>query len=188
MTTPWSEIAEARNVEWTMDSYKGFRKDLVQEVLLYARRNTFLLDVGCGSAVIRSELPKWIRYTGFDFTPEFIKIAKKKFPKDTFRQGDITGMPFFPKSFDIVISSAVLQHIKEWKKALEEMVRVSRGLVITATRVHSKPTDTVPDSRILRQRFHPADILMEMGKYGNPSWRWARGYQMGIFILNILRD
>ncbi len=188
MTTPWSKIAQDRNVEWTMDSYQGFRKDLVKEILKYAKRKTSLLDVGCGSAVIRTELSDWIYYTGFDLTPEFIEIAKKKFPKDTFRQGDVTAMPFFPQSFDIVVSSAVLQHLYDWKDAIREMVRVSRGLVITATRIHSKPTDIVSDPRILRRRFHPSDILMEMGKYGIPSWRWAQGYQMGIFTLKILRE
>lgn len=43
--------------------------------------------------------------------------------------GDVRGMRFETDSFDLVISIGVLEHLKEYRQAIAEMVRVSRNLV-----------------------------------------------------------
>lgn len=43
--------------------------------------------------------------------------------------GDVRGMRFETGSFDLVVSIGVLEHLKEYRQAIAEMVRVSRNLV-----------------------------------------------------------
>ena len=50
------------------------------------------------------------------------------------REGDALQLPFADDSFDWVVETGVLHHIRHWPKALAEMVRVSRyGVLISDT-------------------------------------------------------
>ncbi len=69
-----------------------------------------ILDVGCGFGDIISYISKKTEkfsYTGCDVVPEFIKVAKKKYPKHKFIIRDYLEKPL-KKSFDIIITSGTL--------------------------------------------------------------------------------
>src|SRR5260370_42458566 len=65
-----------------------------------------ILDVGCGpgyvsvAAAERGAIP-----IGLDFSEEMIAIAKKKFPRIEFRQGDAQNLPFPDASFDRIVAN-----------------------------------------------------------------------------------
>lgn len=95
-----------------------------------------MLDVGCGIG----RTADWVRpenYVGFDFVPEFVEIARKNFPDRKFLVLDIKqGLPFQDKEFDIALGIS-FKHIfitgsdeSEWEKAKNELLRVSRKLVL----------------------------------------------------------
>ena len=91
-----------------------------------------ILDCGCGIALDYEHYKdNGIRYVGVDITPKFLEVAKKR--GATTRQGSILDLPFKDKSFDAVYCKDVLMHLlfNDWKRALNEMVRVSRKYVLT---------------------------------------------------------
>jgi len=89
-----------------------------------------LLDAGCGIGLhgFEYDLKSKADVIGIDFSEEKISNAikiKESLKSDMhFIVGDITDIPLSDNSFNAIICSEVLEHIKEDKKALKELVRV----------------------------------------------------------------
>lgn len=69
-----------------------------------------ILDVGCGFGDIIPFIlskSKQFKYTGVDIVPEFIKVAKERYPGYQFLLRDFFGHPL-SKTFDVIISSGTL--------------------------------------------------------------------------------
>lgn len=65
-------------------------------------------------------------------SPEFIKKAREKFPKENFKETNLDKFPFENNSFDCVMSLETLEHAPEPSLFLEECHRVLKpgGLLI----------------------------------------------------------
>jgi len=61
-----------------------------------------VLDVGCGSGIILSELPKNGDKVGIDISRDILKISKILTKESLFVRGDIHFMPFRDDAFDLV--------------------------------------------------------------------------------------
>lgn len=90
-------------------------------------QNKDVLEIGCGSgygAYLLSALkPK--SYIGLDVMEEQIALAKKQYPKFEFIVQGAEDLTAFPEaSKDIVIIFGVLHHIPNWRKAIDEIIRV----------------------------------------------------------------
>ena len=104
-----------------------------------------ILDVGCGNGRFLGVLEgKSLSYTGLDFSKELIEIAReqnRERANTTFVVGDALALPFADKSFDVVVSFAVLHHIPSHAYRVEflrEMARVVKPeslIVLTAWNV-----------------------------------------------------
>jgi len=110
--------------------------DLVKRVY---KKGATVLDVGCGAGhylrSLRERVDNNINYTGVDFSPSYIKLARQAH-KDTakFFVGSIQNIPFRPKQFDIVMANNVLLHVPPPPvKAFKELLRVSKKHVIVRT-------------------------------------------------------
>lgn len=80
-----------------------------------------LLDAGCGDGrFLRylEENKKSVEYTGVDFCPELLHIAKKKFPHHHFVLSDITAFDA-SSTFDRIVCIALLHHIPSRKLRLQ---------------------------------------------------------------------
>lgn len=76
-----------------------------------------ILDLGCGNGRFYGSLQekkKTVDYTGVDFCPEFLEIARKKYPNQEFLEQDITRLNV-PRKFDRIISVAAFHHIPSRK-------------------------------------------------------------------------
>ena len=83
-----------------------------------------ILDHGCGTGLYLKHLKKkGAKIKGFDLTPEMVEIAKKENPNIDLKLGSAYKIPFKEK-FDIVVSSLVFPHLKNWDLALKEIKRV----------------------------------------------------------------
>jgi SAM-dependent methyltransferase len=87
-----------------------------------------VLDAGCGEGFILSEfkdrgIGEYLE--GIDFSEEALSIGKKLFPGLKLGKGDIYNMPYENNSFDLVISTEVMEHLEKPDKALDEVIRVS---------------------------------------------------------------
>ena len=114
-----------------IDVYDVFVQSL--RALPELRNNPSLLEVGCSSGFYSevleiASLP--VKYTGCDYSEAFIQMAKEKYPSLSFSIEDATDLHYSDSSFDVVVSGCCLLHIPEYKKAVEETVRVARNYAI----------------------------------------------------------
>lgn len=92
-----------------------------------------ILDAGCGEGFTLEYLR--VRnigksYEGIDFLQKAVEIGNKVHPKIKLKQASIYELPYKDNSFDLVLSTEVLEHLEEPKKALKEIFRVSKKYVV----------------------------------------------------------
>jgi ubiquinone/menaquinone biosynthesis C-methylase UbiE len=100
-----------------------------------------ILDAGCGEGfwldyVWQKRKPQ--RCAGIEIAENRADKARERFPHLDIRAGDITRLPFPDRSFAAVTCFEVLEHMPDWKPAVEEVLRVARNKVLI----------TVPVSRV----------------------------------------
>jgi SAM-dependent methyltransferase len=151
-----------------------------------------VLDAGCGEGVVYRAMRKRGfdgEWTGIDVSVDAIDYAKRESPEATWLVGSILDLPFPSKSFDLVLSSQVLEHLDEPQKALQEFVRCTRQWLLIS----------VPYEPLFRWftwlsvRFHlggdpghvhhwrPREfrrLLSEVGELR--TWRRTTVYQIGL--------
>lgn len=116
------------------DSEIAVRDDYI--TLLGVAPGEHVLDVGCGSGAATRTLAERVapagRVTGVDPSGALLKITRELVDKAGFgrfielQEGDCRALPFSDASFDAVLAATALSHIPDPKRALAEMVRVTR--------------------------------------------------------------
>lgn len=104
--------------------------DLVREADL---SSPSLLEIGCSSGYFSEIFEKsslHVKYTGCDYSPEFINVAKKCYPAVPFHVCDTTSLPYKDNAFDIVVSGCCILHVVDYEKAIAESARTSKEFVI----------------------------------------------------------
>jgi SAM-dependent methyltransferase len=103
--------------EWTM----------VRDALRLQRGDS-VLDIGCGTGwFTRRAEAVATRVVGLDTDPASLAFARHRSTDRTeYLLGDATVLPFADAAFDKVMSVAALCFVSDWKRALSEIVRVSR--------------------------------------------------------------
>jgi SAM-dependent methyltransferase len=100
-----------------------------------------VLDAGCGSGAIS----RLIAYTypqaeviGVDLREQYLDFARTRARSEniqnlTFRAADVFDLPFPDATFDVVWTKYLLQWLKEPKRALRELKRVTRpgGIIVS---------------------------------------------------------
>lgn len=96
------------------------------------RRNSSVLDLGCGSGVLALLKRKGVRLFGLDLSTECVAAAERN-GYDVAVTGDLTKLPFPDDSFDYVVSLDVLGHIEmaEKDRVIAEMKRVLKSDGVT---------------------------------------------------------
>lgn len=97
--------------------------------------NDTLLDVGCGNGFFTYHLANFCDVTGLDFSKQMLKIN----PHHKLVHGDAKNLPFDNNSFDIAFCSNLLHHLKNPKKAIQEMKRVAKEYVIISEPNRNNP-------------------------------------------------
>ncbi|GAB6181624.1 hypothetical protein JCM14036_29430 [Desulfotomaculum defluvii] len=121
-------------------------EDLRPLIIKYCgiRQGMKLLDVGCGTGCFTRYLAEGlenIKISGIDNDALFIQQArlaaqdKDMADRLEFIVGDACGLPFSGNSFDAVVSHTFFTSVEDPKKALAEMMRVTRpgGIIISIT-------------------------------------------------------
>lgn len=90
-----------------------------------------VLEAGCGIATDGARFARaGARYTGVDFSPVAIELARRQFElgglDGNFVEGSISNLPFPDGSFDLVYSNGVLHHMPDPRGAIAEIHRVLR--------------------------------------------------------------
>jgi ubiquinone/menaquinone biosynthesis C-methylase UbiE len=91
-----------------------------------------ILDVGTGTgrALKMIKDKSSVRVMGIEIVKELREVAYKKgITREELIEGDILNIPFEDNSFDLVCEFGVLHHVKDNKKAVDEMLRVSKKAI-----------------------------------------------------------
>ncbi len=102
-------------------------KGRLQYALSYVPRCNRLLDIGCDYADFTDNyLKKSKRVYAVDPNRNVIEEARKRHKSIDFRVAPAEGLPFKESFFDVVVLTDVLEHVRNEKKALDEIYRVLR--------------------------------------------------------------
>lgn len=123
----WSDSAHEYQVQVGKDVGHLVPADVVQ-----------VLDVGCGNGLITGELASNHQVFGVDQSA--VALAGSNAPV---AQATAQSLPFADASFDLVMTTDMLEHVAELEEAVRELVRVSRKYVLI----------TVPYAEDLESKF-----------------------------------
>jgi 2-polyprenyl-3-methyl-5-hydroxy-6-metoxy-1,4-benzoquinol methylase len=182
----YQRIGEAQLEEayYSRHGYAVARHHLLLGLLApHAKRGGSLLDVGCASGYYA------VRYaqrggsaTGIDVAESSLTLARERAKgagvsdRCAFELGDVRDLPVEDCSVDVVLATEVLEHIREQRQALAELVRVLRP---GGTLVVSSPG--VLDALTIRQRIAvrtaqtPAAAGVEIERLGQNEALLAAG-------------
>lgn len=133
--TAWSRIPEYG--EDMADGRFHQPAHLVPTIQGFTKPGDAVLEVGCGGQGYAGHFKGLgLRYTGLDITPEYLEIARSKYPEFRFVLGDARKMPFEDKSFAATFCNNVFLHLgpDDVMKVFNEMVRVSKRAVLVISR------------------------------------------------------
>lgn len=101
----------------------------MKKYLKQVKKNDSVLDVGCGEGRLLQGI-KTSSYTGIDFSPTLLEIAKKRYPKRKFLFRDVTTQKGWKglKEFDKVFCVAVIHHLTTKKEQLFVMKQIKKHL------------------------------------------------------------
>ena len=140
------------------------------------------LDYGCGSGTtyeaIKKEYPIMpFEYYGFDIIPKNIDWCRQQFPDAYWIWNkDIHKINADDKSFDIVYSRHVVDHMESFEKALDEHKRVAKKLVIVILWTGFVDSDEHEIKNIVDQRGLPTEKLYPNEYTNNYSRKKVKEY------------
>jgi SAM-dependent methyltransferase len=114
-----------------------------------------LLDVGCGTGVmfevIRDQRPD-LDYTGVDFTEQFIRAARTRYPSDAkrFIHCSIDELVSLDRTFDAVLARHILEHLPDYVPATQQIYACAKRKLILVFYLPPRP---LAGPRKLDERF-----------------------------------
>ena len=152
-------------VKNSLFNYKN-RKNQIEAVFnKYYKNETHLLDIGSGiSPVAPSNLLKKTLF--MDLSKEGINFLKKQGLNA--EQGNITKTHFKKNNFDWIFCSEVLEHTKDYKKAIKELYRITKkkGKVMITVPVHKKYWHSDDEFVEHYRRFNPKILRKDIENAG----------------------
>lgn len=127
----YDKYAEIRQKELKNKAKKShcFVEKPMMSSMLPDLLNKKILLVGCGTGEEIEILEKVNAkdVVGIDISKHSIEIAKKTYPKYTFIEADMHGIPFEDETFDFVYSSLALHYAKDIDNVIKEIKRVLKS-------------------------------------------------------------
>jgi SAM-dependent methyltransferase len=107
------------------------------QFLPYLSPGQHVLDVGCGEGELSFLMAQQgVRVTGIELSAPNVQaarqLASERQMNVEFLQGDLERLPFDDDSFDVVVSSHVLEHLPDLDQGLAEIRRVTKSRALIA--------------------------------------------------------
>lgn len=134
--TYWDKpgVAQRVDVYWCTNLDELAHRDrLAQIVVDYSRPTDNIIDVGCGTGLLYGQLTKKtanLRYTGIDYSPAMLAIAKERYPNTDFRLGNVEALDYPDNWFDISCSFEVIGYSKDLDRPIAEVIRIAKRVAI----------------------------------------------------------
>jgi 2-polyprenyl-3-methyl-5-hydroxy-6-metoxy-1,4-benzoquinol methylase len=99
------------------------------------RKDLKIIDVGCGSGWLCSQLTRFGQVTGTDLSDTVLARAARRVPKANFVAGDFMALDLGAASYDVVVSLEVLSHVADQPAFLAKIASLLKpgGLLMLAT-------------------------------------------------------
>ena len=144
-----------------------------------------VLEVGCGTGAILSELPAHIPLHGLDIDPAALAQCKIHTAAASLILGNALQLPYSNNSFDVVYCHFLLLWVRDPLQALTEMKRVTRpgGTIIAFAEPDYSNRIDKPDELVPLGKWQ-TDSLRRQGADPNFGARLAESFfQAGIQII-----
>ncbi|MBU2638234.1 MAG: class I SAM-dependent methyltransferase [Nanoarchaeota archaeon] len=147
---------------------RKFSQGVINLSLLCKPKN--ILDIGCGNGFVTKELAKTFpkaKITAVDIEAEKIAYAKKNnnLSNITYQRRNLFRLGFKKNSFDLVICNEVIEHLQNYKKALEIISSLSSEHIIVS--VPNEPFFRI--ATFLRGKF-----LRSLGNMPGHIHNWSK--------------
>ena len=167
----------AQQAKWTRD----LRAYIFDKIKLNDSHR--VLEVGCGTGAILSELPARLSLHGLDLNPAALAQCKVHVPFASSIRGNALQLPYPHNSFDVVYCHFLLLWVDDPIQALLEMKRVSQKYVIAFAEPDYKNRVDKPDELVQLGKWQ-ADSLRREGADPNFGAQLAESFfQAGIKII-----
>jgi len=146
----------------------GFQNTLIN--ILTPLTPLTILEAGCGTGYISECITNLFdvsktKITAFDLDEKKVQIAQNRVQNIDFFSASIYDIPFPDDSFDLVISTEVLEHLDAPEKALSEVLRVSKKHILVS----------VPDEPIWRiTKMLRGKYLRDFGNTPGHIKHWSK--------------
>lgn len=124
-----NRIDERLDVALCDDSFQvHLHEQRYEKALASVSENDDLLEIGTGLGVFSARVaPAVATYRGIEYDGDTCKAAKTRVTDpEWIQEGDAQSLRFAADSFDAVICLEVLEHLPDYRKALDEICRVLR--------------------------------------------------------------
>lgn len=124
------DLAASHYDDWSWQSFwRNAEAPLVQKVVgefvAAGAMSKSFLDVGCGTGYYSELLaPHFSTVSGLDLSSRMLDASRARLPSGRFLHGGATSLPFFDRSFDVVLCARVLSHVTDVEAAMKDMLRV----------------------------------------------------------------
>lgn len=114
------------------------------------RSTKTLIDVACGDGYILHQVKKskkhYVKFLcGLDLSLKRLLKTRKNFVESNLVRGSVFNLPFDNDSFDTVICSETLEHLENYKIALNELIRITeKNLIITVPNEENLTVEKCP--------------------------------------------
>lgn len=125
-----------------------------------------ILDAGCGLGVGTSLLHGLNVVTGIDKEEENIRFAKEVYPHLWWEVWDFEK-EVFPGEFDIVVCVEVIEHIKDYKRAIWNLMKMAKETLFLSTPNRKDPRHPQdhPASDLHVREFTVEEIISFVGDF-----------------------
>lgn len=91
-----------------------------------------VLEIGCGTGIDLRLFPETVKVYGIDLNDKALGIARQKYKRGDFRNGDISSLQFGDSTIDFVFTHGLLNYLDNTTldKGISEMYRVARKYVM----------------------------------------------------------
>lgn len=179
---------DAWDKSWVEETAHGSRQDgwfIIDQIKLNRLLNFIpaagrVLEVGCGSARLSSFLAnRGFNVFGLDYAWNGLMLARRRAERPiSLVQGDAFKLPFADGTFDVVLSTGLLEHFPDPSQIVSEMARVLKpgGYFYSDVVPHKfslfritsyRQTLKVGGEEVFEGAFGPKDIRDWMNSAGN---------------------
>lgn len=100
-----------------------------------------VIDIGCGDGFLAYTLCKrhGARFAALDLSSQRLAHVRKQLPMACLIQADARRLPFKDGAFETVICTEVVEHIPEYRQTVQELLRITRRLLIITVPYDQEP-------------------------------------------------